>query len=146
MARKLRVYELARHYGVDSKTIQQLLLKMRVETKSHMSVVEDEHVDKIHAVFQRKRELARMNYARAHNIDPEKLKAVASLRPLAWASGMNQCPHRFAKSPQVRTSLAWKAWPRKRLTAGLQQSGPSDVPYKSWRICSLKSGRSMVLI
>ncbi len=82
MSRKLRVYELARHYGVDSKQIMLLLRKMKVEAKSHMSVVEDEHVDKIHAVFQRKRELARQNYARAHKIDPEKLKAVASLRPL----------------------------------------------------------------
>jgi len=82
LARKLRVYELARHYGVDSKAIQKLLQKMKVETKSHMSVVEDEHVDKIHTVFQRKRELARVNYAKAHGLDPEKLKHVASLKPL----------------------------------------------------------------
>ena len=78
MVRKLRVYELARHYGVDSKTIMQLLQKMRVESKSHMSIVEDKHVDKVHQVFQRKRELARLNYAKAHGLDPEKLKHVAS--------------------------------------------------------------------
>jgi translation initiation factor IF-2 len=83
LSRKLRVYELARHYGVDSKQIMLLLKKMKVEEiKSHMSVVEDEHVDRIHAVFQQKREIARMNYARAHSLDPEQLKAVASLRPL----------------------------------------------------------------
>ena len=83
MSRKLRVYELARHYGVDSKQIMLLLKKMKVdEIKSHMSVVEDEHVDRVHAVFQQKREIARMNYARAHSLDPEQLKAVASLRPL----------------------------------------------------------------
>jgi translation initiation factor IF-2 len=83
LSRKLRVYELARHYGVDSKQIMLLLKKMKVEEiKSHMSVVEDEHVDRIHAVFQQKREIARMNYARAHSLAPEQLKAVASLRPL----------------------------------------------------------------
>ncbi len=82
MVRKLRVYELARHYGVDSRSIMDLLQKMRVETKSHMSVVEDEEVDKIHQVFQRKRELARTNYAKAHGLDAEKLKHVASLKPL----------------------------------------------------------------
>jgi len=82
LVRKHRVYELGRHYGVDSKMILTLLRKMKAEAKSHMSVVEDEHVDKIHAVFQRKREVARVNYAKAHDLDPEKLKNVASLKPL----------------------------------------------------------------
>jgi len=80
--RKLRVYELARHYGVDSKQIMVLLQKMKAEAKSHMSVVEDDAVDKVHAVFQRKREIARQNYAKAHNLDPSKLESIASLRPL----------------------------------------------------------------
>ena len=35
-----------------------------------MSVVEDEDVDRIHSVFQRKRELARENYAKAHGLNP----------------------------------------------------------------------------
>jgi translation initiation factor IF-2 len=82
LANKLRVYELARHYGVDSKEIMRLLQNMRVEVKSHMSVVEHDAVDKIHAGFQHKRELARVNYAKAHSLDPEKLMHVASLKPL----------------------------------------------------------------
>jgi len=82
LARNLRVYELARHYGVDSKAITVLLKKMKAEVKSHMSVVEDDLVDKVHTVFQRKRELARINYAKAHGLDPDKLKHVASLKPL----------------------------------------------------------------
>ncbi len=57
MARKLRVYELAKHYGVDSAAIQKLLRDMHAEAKSHMSVVEDDVVDKIHTSFQRKREV-----------------------------------------------------------------------------------------
>jgi translation initiation factor IF-2 len=59
-----------------------LLQKMKAEAKSHMSVVEDDAVDKVHAVFQRKREIARQNYAKAHNIDPAKLESIASLKPL----------------------------------------------------------------
>ncbi len=82
MAKKLRVYELGRHYGVDSKQIMTLLQKMKVEAKSHMSVVEDDDVDRIHAVFQRKRELARENYAKAHGLNPDQLKNVAALKPL----------------------------------------------------------------
>ena len=76
------MYELGRHYGVDSKQIMTLLQKMKVEAKSHMSVVEDEDVDRIHSVFQRKRELARENYAKAHGLNPNQLKNVAALKPL----------------------------------------------------------------
>ncbi len=82
MVRKLRVYELGRHYGVDSKQIMTLLQKMKVQVKSHMSVVEDEEVGRIHSVFQRKRQLARENYAKAHNLNPDQLKNVAALKPL----------------------------------------------------------------
>jgi len=82
LSRKLRVYELGRHYGVDSKQIMGLLQKMKVQAKSHMSVVEDDEVDRIHAVFQRKRQLARENYAKAHNLNPDQLKNVAALKPL----------------------------------------------------------------
>ncbi|RKZ18131.1 hypothetical protein DRQ50_04355, partial [bacterium] len=82
MTKKLRVYELGRHYGVDSKQIITLLEKMRVQVKSHMSVVEDDHVDRVHSVFQRKREQARTNYARAHGLNPDQLKNMAALKPL----------------------------------------------------------------
>ena len=82
MTRNLRVYELGRHYGVDSKQIMTLLKKMKVTVKSHMSVVEDAEVDRIHSVFQRKRELARENYAKAHGLNPDQLKNVAALKPL----------------------------------------------------------------
>ena len=47
LARKLRVYELGRHYGTDSKQIMALLKKMKVSVQSHMSVVEDEDVDRV---------------------------------------------------------------------------------------------------
>jgi translation initiation factor IF-2 len=82
LLRKLRVYELGRHYGVDSKQIMDLLLKMKVQAKSHMSVLEDDEVDKVHAIFQRKRELARENYARSHGLNPDQLKNMAALKPL----------------------------------------------------------------
>jgi translation initiation factor IF-2 len=59
-----------------------LLQKMQVTAKSHMSVIEDDAVDKVHNVFQRKRELARENYARSHGLNPDQLKNVAALKPL----------------------------------------------------------------
>lgn len=82
MTRNLRVYELGRHYGVDSKQIMTLLKKMNVTVKSHMSVVEDPEVDRIHSAFQSKREQARESYAKAHGLNPDQLKKVAALKPL----------------------------------------------------------------
>ncbi|MBU0742803.1 translation initiation factor IF-2 [bacterium] len=82
MVRKLRVYELAKHYGVESPTILKMMRDMHAEAKSHMSVVEDDIIVRVHATFQHKRELMRVNYAKAHNLDPEKLKHVASFMPL----------------------------------------------------------------
>jgi translation initiation factor IF-2 len=82
LSKNLRVYELGRHYGVDSKQVITLLEKMKVVVKSHMSVVEDSDVDRVHAIFQRKRELARENYAKAHGLNPDQLKNVSALKPL----------------------------------------------------------------
>jgi len=82
LVRKLRVYEIAKHYGVESPMILKMMRDMRAEAKSHMSVVEDDIVVRIHSSYQHKRELMRINYAKAHNLDPEKLKHVASFKPL----------------------------------------------------------------
>ncbi len=82
LSKNLRVYELGRHYGVDSKQIMALLEKMKVQVKSHMSVVEDTDVDRIHTIFHRKRELVRERYAKDHGLNPNQLKNVAALRPL----------------------------------------------------------------
>ena len=92
MVRNLRVYELGRHYGVDSKQMMALLQKMKVQVKSHMSVVDDDVIDKVHAVFQRKRELARANYAKAHGLNPDQLKNVAALKPLERPQPVEEPP------------------------------------------------------
>ena len=97
MVRNLRVYELGRHYGVDSKQIMTLLQKMKVQVKSHMSVVDDDVVDKVHAVFQRKRELARENYAKSHGLNPNQLKNVAALKPLDRPQPVEEEPKPAAK-------------------------------------------------
>jgi translation initiation factor IF-2 len=82
LAKKLRVYELAKHYGVDNSEVMKMIRDMHAEAKSHMSVVEEDIVDKIHSFFQRKRDLIRKRYADDHNMDPSKLKHVASFKPL----------------------------------------------------------------
>jgi translation initiation factor IF-2 len=82
LSKNLRVYELGRHYGVDSKQVMALLEKMQVVVKSHMSVVEEVDVDRVHAIFQRKREMVRERYAKDHGLNPNQLKNVAALRPL----------------------------------------------------------------
>ncbi len=106
MVRNLRVYELGRHYGVDSKQIMALLQKMKVQVKSHMSVVDDDVVDKVHAVFQRKRELARENYAKSHGLNPNQLKNVAALKPLERPQPVEEEPKPAPKKKVAKKKKA----------------------------------------
>ena len=106
MVRNLRVYELGRHYGVDSKQIMALLQKMKVQVKSHMSVVDDDVVDKVHAVFQRKRELARENYAKSHGLNPNQLKNVAALKPLERPQPVEEEPKPAPKKKAAKKKKA----------------------------------------
>ncbi len=112
MVRNLRVYELGRHYGVDSKQIMDLLAKMKVQVKSHMSVVEDDAIDRIHAVFQRKRELARENYAKAHGLNPDQLKNVAALKPLDRPEPVEEEPKPKAAKKKVAKKKKAPAKPK----------------------------------
>jgi translation initiation factor IF-2 len=112
LVRNLRVYELGRHYGVDSKQIMDLLAKMKVQVKSHMSVVEDDAIDRIHAVFQRKRELARENYAKAHGLNPDQLKNVAALKPLDRPEPVEEEPKPKAAKKKVAKKKKAPAKPK----------------------------------
>ncbi len=112
MSKNLRVYELGRHYGVDSKQVMALLEKMKVEVKSHMSVVEESDVDRVHAVFQRKRELARENYAKAHGLNPNQLKNVAALKPLERPQ-----PEAEAEKPKKKKKVTKKKAAKKKAPA-----------------------------
>ncbi|MCB1184648.1 translation initiation factor IF-2 [bacterium] len=120
MTRNLRVYELGRHYGVDSKQIMTLLKKMKVTVKSHMSVVEDDDVDRIHAVFQRKRELARENYAKAHGLNPDQLKNVAALKPLERPQPVEE---EKPKKKATKKKAAKKKAPAKPKVVVIKKSG-----------------------
>ncbi len=121
MSKNLRVYELGRHYGVDSKQIIALLEKMKVTVKSHMSVVEDADVDRVHAVFQRKRELARENYAKAHGLNPDQLKNVAALKPLERPQPEGEPEKPKKKSPKKRA--AKKKAPAKPKVVVIKKAG-----------------------
>jgi len=121
LAKKLRVYELGRHYGVDSKQIMNLLQKMKVQVKSHMSVVEDDDVDRVQAVFQRKRELARENYAKAHGLNPDQLKDVAALKPLERPQPEEE-PEPKKKAPKKKVAKKKKA-PAKPQVVVIKKAG-----------------------
>ncbi|MEN8008031.1 MAG: translation initiation factor IF-2 [Candidatus Krumholzibacteriota bacterium] len=119
--RKLRVYELGRHYGVDSKQIMTLLQKMKVQVKSHMSVVEDDEVDRVHSVFQRKRQLARENYAKAHNLNPDQLKNVAALKPLEKPEAPEE--PKTKKKPAKKKAAKKKKAPAKPKVVVIKKAG-----------------------
>ncbi len=117
MSRKLRAYELAKHYGVDSPIILKMMRDMHAEVKSHMSVVEDDVIEKIHTSFQRKREVMRLNYAKMHNMDPEKLKHVASFKPLDMPEPPDEPEEKKAtKKKTTKKKVAKKKTAKKKTT------------------------------
>jgi translation initiation factor IF-2 len=117
LSRKLRAYELAKHYGVDSPIILKMMRDMHAEVKSHMSVVEDDIIEKIHTSFQRKREVMRLNYAKMHNMDPEKLKHVASFKPLDMPEPPDEPEEKKAtKKKTAKKKTAKKKVAKKKVT------------------------------
>jgi len=97
-----------------------LLLKMKVQVQSHMSVVEDDDVARCHAVFQRKRKQARENYAKAHNLNPDQLKNVAALKPLE-----------LPVAPEE---------PKKKKKTGKKKAGKKKAPAKPKVVIIKKAG------
>ncbi len=112
MSKNLRVYELGRHYGVDSKQVMALLEKMQVKVKSHMSIVEDADVDRVHTIFQRKREMVRERYAKDHGLNPNQLKNVAALRPLERPQ-----PEEEPEAPKKKKATRKKVSKKKKAAA-----------------------------
>jgi len=112
LSKNLRVYELGRHYGVDSKQVMALLEKMQVKVKSHMSIVEDVDVDRVHTIFQRKREMVRERYAKDHGLNPNQLKNVAALRPLERPQ-----PEEEPEAPKKKKATRKKVSKKKKAAA-----------------------------
>ena len=77
----LRVFELGRHYGVDAKKIIFMLEKLGAPVKSHMSLVEEMYVTRIHDIFNRKMRLAMEDYADAYGLAPNQLVNMRSFKP-----------------------------------------------------------------
>jgi translation initiation factor IF-2 len=94
---------------------------MKVTVKSHMSVVEDPDVDRVHSVFQRKRELARENYAKAHGLNPDQLKNVAALKPLERPQPVEE--EEAPKKKATKKKSAKKKAPAKPQVVVIKKSG-----------------------
>ncbi len=100
-----------------------LLQKMKVQVKSHMSVIEDDDVDRVHAVFQRKRELARENYAKAHGLNPDQLKNVAALKPLERPQPAEEPEPKKKKAAKKKVSKKKKKAPAKPKVVVITKAG-----------------------
>ena len=51
---KIRVYELAKELGMESKDVIRRLKKMGEDVKNHMSTVEDQHADMLRDIMRPK--------------------------------------------------------------------------------------------
>src|SRR6516225_2709680 len=77
-AKKLRVYEVAKDLGMSSEAVLQIVKRLGVEVKNHMSTLLPETVEKIQAEMAHERTAVREEQARKLVIDSVR-KTLASL-------------------------------------------------------------------
>ncbi|WP_200900994.1 translation initiation factor IF-2 N-terminal domain-containing protein, partial [Thermincola ferriacetica] len=72
---KMRVYELAKELGLESKQLIAFLSRLGIQVKNHMSALEDEEVAKVRAAAAGKKEKNEQTDTAAEA--PKKVEAVA---------------------------------------------------------------------
>ena len=73
-AKKLRVYEVAKDLGMSSEAVLQIVKRLGVEVKNHMSTLLPETVEKIQAEMAHERTAVREEQARKHEIEVQRAR------------------------------------------------------------------------
>jgi len=72
--KKLRVYEVAKDLGMSSEAVLQIVRRMGVDVKNHMSTLATESVDKIRAEITRGTEAVKEEQARKHEQELQRAR------------------------------------------------------------------------
>jgi hypothetical protein len=99
--KKLRVYEVAKDLGMSSEAVLQIVKKLGVDVKNHMSTLAPETVERVQADISQKAAVVKEGQARKHEIELQRAREerarqaeVAPTRPAAAPSGVAAAPPR----------------------------------------------------
>lgn len=73
-AKKPRVYEVARDLGMSSEAVLQVVKRLGVEVKNHMSTIEPDIVAKVRAELDQKKTAVREEDARKHEQELQRAR------------------------------------------------------------------------
>ena len=96
-AKKLRVYEVAKDLGMSSEAVLQIVRRLGVEVKNHMSTLLSETVDKVQAEMAQERTAVREEQARKHEQElqrarDERARAAAAAQATATTTTAGPAP------------------------------------------------------
>ncbi len=111
--RKFRVYEVAKDLGMSSEAVLQIVKRLGVEVKNHMSTLLPETVEKIQAEMAHEKKTVREEEARKHDIEVQRARgerarvaavAAASAAAAAARAPQSQGPARSQGMPSAPSS------------------------------------------
>jgi translation initiation factor IF-2 len=117
--KKLRVYEVAKDLGMSSEAVLQIVRRMGVEVKNHMSTLLPETVEKVQAEMAQEKSAVREEQARKHEHElqrarEERARAATTPTPGAPARPAQPTPPRGATPAPTRLEESRGGGPRRR--------------------------------
>ena len=111
--KKLRVYEVAKDLGMSSEAVLQIVKRLGVEVKNHMSTLPGETVEKVREELGRERMAVKEEMARKHE---QELQRARDER----GTGHRRGGRRRGGAPCRRAAPAWS-----RVATALERPAPS---------------------
>ena len=97
--KKPRVYEVAKELGMSSEAVLQIVKRLGVDVKNHMSTLLPETVEKIQAEMAHERTAVREEQARKHEIEVQRAREERARAAAALAAQQAAAPPRPAAAP-----------------------------------------------
>jgi len=119
--KKLRVYEVAKDLGMSSEAVLQIVKKLNVEVKNHMSTLPSEIVEKVREQLGRERTAVKEEMARKHEQELQRAREERARVAAAAAASATT-----ATSPGASGTGARPASPGARPGGG----APTSVPHR----------------
>jgi translation initiation factor IF-2 len=98
-AKKPRVYEVAKDLGMSSEAVLQIVKRLGVDVKNHMSTLLPETVEKIQAEMAHERTAVREEQARKHEIEVQRAREERARVAAAQAAQQAAAPPRPVAAP-----------------------------------------------
>ncbi|NLM37055.1 MAG: hypothetical protein GX202_02885, partial [Firmicutes bacterium] len=128
---KMRVYELSKELGIQSKDLMIILNEMGAGVKNHMSTVEEEYIEKVRASFNPE---GRSSPKQKPKGTP---KPAGSMVPAAKA--------KTEPEQKKEAAVPEKAKPKEKPAATVKPAGPTKVPKEPQPKAALPSDRPVMV-